>query len=139
MAKRFCARCSADVEDVGGFCLLGHRLATEAGMPSLGDLRDQVDKAFEEARLQVAAVLEPVSTLTGAVSQPLPEPEGSGSIPPPPPPPAAEPERPSVWKTLETSHAGAGDPIVAFAPPPRMDWGPQRKGLKRFKRSDADA
>ncbi len=47
MATRFCARCGADVEDVGGFCLLGHRLATEAGMPSLGDLRAQVDKAFE--------------------------------------------------------------------------------------------
>jgi hypothetical protein len=30
MAQRFCHHCGSDVEDTGGFCLLGHRLAVAA-------------------------------------------------------------------------------------------------------------
>lgn len=124
MAQRFCSRCGTDVEDVGGFCLLGHRLAVEAAISSLGDLRVEVDKAFEEARMQVANALATAS--------------GHPSAPPPPPPPPGhvagpieEATRPSVWSALEDCHEAPGDPIVAFAPAPRMDWGPQRKARWR--------
>jgi hypothetical protein len=39
----------------------------------------------------------------------------------------------ALWKPLEDETPLAGnDPIVAFAPSPRMDWGPEKdKGKRR--------
>ena len=214
MTVRYCPRCKTDVEDTGGFCLLGHRLALEPPVASIQDLRDEVDRAFEEARLEVASVMTrddvptapmaavapaPASPVVPAVSTtPLDTPP-TRRVPPPPPPPrrkAPSPEAPrvspadvgagvaprpvtvppppatptarpepapgpavaqpadasqpasvlddvptaeeihsrnaSVWKDLDREIDVVGDPIGAFAPPPHMDWGPERgKGLKR--------
>lgn len=102
MANRFCSACQTDVEDVGGYCLLGHSLRVAAPSDSLKALRDEVDQAFEDARVQVA------HSLVGA---------------PPPPPPALAPLRVTVDESSDS------DPIVDFAPAPRMDWGPERQGL----------
>jgi hypothetical protein len=106
MSERFCPQCQAEVEDAGGFCLLGHRFSAAAPAASLRDLRDEVDRAFEEARVQVAHALDPAGT--------------------PPPPPAVVS---SVSLVIEQGGASGNDPIVEFAPAPRMDWGPERQGL----------
>ena len=57
MAQRFCTTCEADVEDVDGFCLLGHSLKVASVMPSIDELRAEVDEAFKNAQAEVAQVL----------------------------------------------------------------------------------
>ena len=54
MSMRFCPKCDQDVEATGGYCLLGHRLKLDPPVASIGELRDEVDRAFED--LEVAAV-----------------------------------------------------------------------------------
>lgn len=103
MSDRFCPQCRAEVEDAGGFCLLGHPLRGTAPVASLSQLRAEVDRAFEEARVQVAVAL---------------------GEPPPPPPPVTH-----LDLEIAESAGAVGDPIVDFAPAPRMDWGPERQGL----------
>ena len=147
---RFCPSCGTDVEDVGGFCMLGHNLKVSAPTADLSTLRAEVDAAFEEAKLQVAAALGGSSIGTSPVPSPAarprpevdPRPAASPSetvrlpdvpakTPPPPPPdlrvttqPVAIPQQPVT---------GGSDPIAAFAPPPHMDWGPNRKRFGRRK------
>ena len=106
LSERFCPHCKTHVEDVGGFCLLGHSLREVAPTASLTELRAEVDRAFQEANVQVAHAL---------------------SGPPPPPPPQVAQ---SIVVGLEESQTG-GDPITEFAPAPRMDWGPERENRLR--------
>ncbi len=107
MAQRFCTQCGTDVEDAGGFCLLGHSLRVSAPADnSLSALRAEVDEAFEEARVLVSAALS-----------------ADPSAPPPPPPPMTR------MATIEDRPLSGSDPIADFAPAPRMDWGPERHGL----------
>ncbi|CAN5531137.1 hypothetical protein BH20ACT23_BH20ACT23_14440 [soil metagenome] len=61
---------------------------------------------------------------------PPPPPSRAVQMPPPPPPPVrAEPN--TVWKVLEQSgfqgESRSNDPIAAFAPAPRMNWGPENE------------
>lgn len=157
MSDRYCPKCATEVEDAGGYCLLGHRLSLVAPTASLRELRDEVDAAFEDARV----------TVTTALGPPAEPPLGQAPMAPPPPPPqdrrphepaplgpathetvpheptphasaphaAASPAGPSVWHELSQQRTASGpDPIVAFAPAPRMDWGPDRKSpLKRLR------
>ena len=112
--NRFCSQCRAEVEDVGGYCLLGHPLAKAApDNGSLSSLRAEVDRAFEDARIQVASFVGEAS-----------------NAPPPPPPPQGAPAAPThtTYPTIEETVVGP-DPIADFAPAPRMDWGPERKSL----------
>jgi hypothetical protein len=134
MAERYCPSCGTDVEDAGGFCLLGHplRLRSMTEAETLGDLRAEVNKAFEDVKVQVEEAL------------------GEIEINMPPPPPAPRSEVPSdangmeldqpaiplrtyddLWRAFEEEAAKGEDPITAFAPPPRMDWGPERSKLRR--------
>ncbi len=125
MANRFCHRCGSDVEDAGGFCLLGHRFVATFDPPppppppppAMDDLTAEVGRVFDEAQATVQAL---------ATSE-LPA--------------DAAPERPSryatsldrTWAQLESAPPpSADDPINTFAPPPRMDWGPQR-ATSRFR------
>jgi hypothetical protein len=132
---RHCPRCDTDVEDTGGYCLLGHRLTLHAPVASLGELRAEVDQAFEEARLEVAAVVSGASDTDNA--------EASTRLGPPPPPPARPvpsteqilAHKASVWKELEKDIDLTNDPIGAFAPPPSMDWGPEKTGVLKRKPS----
>ncbi len=169
ITTRFCQRCATEVEDTGGYCLLGHRLSLDAPVASLEELRAEVDRSFEEARLEVEALVS--STLGAAAptvseeevtaplsaplfgrgpvslaapdtaeraprtaSAPAPPSAPARSLPPPPPPPRA-PQRAQVWKELEEDVDLEGDPIVAFAPPPRIDWGPEKSTRLRRKPS----
>jgi hypothetical protein len=139
---RFCPTCGTDVEDVGGFCMLGHSLKVSAPSATLGALRAEVDAAFEEAKLQVAAVLG-ASQLNPAPASPAPSPRPAleplrvaepgpvAKVPPPPPP--ATIARIDTQPIVVPPPANGSDPITAFSPPPHMDWGPQRKRFGRRK------
>lgn len=109
MTQRFCSRCNAEVEDTGGFCLLGHNLRLAAPADSLSALRAEVNRTFDEAREQLAEVMAPVAAMA-----------------------PAEEQHHTVWEGLD-DHAALtpDDPIAAFAPPPRMDWGPSRGPRRR--------
>ena len=134
MNVRFCPRCRADVEDVGGFCLLGHRLVAPVEDDPIADLRSEVDKAFEKVSADVATALDPLQSL--ALENEIPAPVAGAPVEP-----APEPEQmledmqvtsKALWKPLEEQTPLAGnDPIVAFAPSPRMDWGPEKDKPKR--------
>ena len=134
MADRYCPSCGTDVEDAGGFCLLGHPLRLQAmtDAETLTDLRTEVHKVFEDAKVQVEEALGEIDI----------------NVPPPPPGPrsrvapatdARELDQPGtpvrtyddLWRAFEDEAAKGKDPITAFAPPPRMDWGPQRSKLRR--------
>jgi hypothetical protein len=106
VSDRFCSQCNAEVEDAGGYCLLGHPLREVQPTASLSQLRAEVDRAFEEARVKVAYAL--------------------GEAPPPPPPAPIS----SVDLSLGEDRSSA-DAISDFAPAPRMDWGPDRHGLRK--------
>lgn len=121
MTNRFCPQCQTEVEDTGGFCLLGHSLRLAAPVDSLKNLRAEVDRAFEQVSVDVADVLDQVRVSAGSQATALP--------PPPPPPRRSDP---FVELEAPTSDSDA-DPMADFAPAPRMDWGPERHGLlKRF-------
>ena len=132
MSERYCPKCQTDVEDVGGFCLLGHSLRLRPITASLDELREEVDRAFEEVRVQVAAV-------TGEI----PAIQGPPAPPPPPLPDDLEEQTTTrmteLWEDFEPEDSRTStDPITAFAPDTRMNWGPEGgKRLKRrgFKRS----
>jgi hypothetical protein len=132
MTSRFCRICDAEVQDAGGYCLLGHPLAVSSGISSLDELRAEIDRTFEEARLQVAAIGEAPPVADPPVPiRPLNPP------PAPPAPPPAAPTGPwaALSQEIELSAAvGAEDPISAFAPAPRMDWGPERDWLSKPSR-----
>jgi hypothetical protein len=129
MSERYCPKCQTDVEDVGGFCLLGHDLRLRPAAESMGDLRAEVDRAFEHARVQVAAI-------TGEIP-------GVSTPPPPPPPPLPEDleqrtkaRMEELWADYEEEKPSPSDPITQFAPNTRMDWGPGDKPKRRgFRRS----
>lgn len=127
MSERYCPKCRTDVEDVGGFCLLGHDLRLRAVTDAtMNDLRAEVDRAFEAARVQVAAI-------TGEIP----------AVPPPPPPPLPDDleaqtkaRMEQLWAGFEEETPSPSDPIAQFAPNTRMDWGPGEKPKRRgFRRS----
>ncbi|MGH2749902.1 MAG: hypothetical protein ACRDK3_03365 [Actinomycetota bacterium] len=60
-----------------------------------------------------------------APSTPPPSPPRRVQAPPPPPPPPVRAEPTTVWKVLEQGGYETNDPIAAFAPAPRMNWGPE--------------
>ena len=124
MTTRFCPKCEQDVEATSGYCLLGHRLALDPPFASIGELRDEVDQAFEEAGLEVAAVSAggsaPNSTAApvavAATEVPV-RPRRAG--PPPPPPP-----RRSTAPGSRTSDSTAVTPAATTVTPPSSSHDP---------------
>ena len=121
--RAFCNGCNSEVENAGGFCLLGHRLSAFAPPPpppppAMADLKEAVADVFREAEAKVATV---------AADEPEPS-RYASSI-----------ER--TWAQLESAPApAADDPINTFAPPPRMDWGPSRSAFRlKLRRARAEA
>ena len=144
MTTIFCTRCSAEVQDVGGFCLLGHPLKASPIGDALDELRAEVDKRFEDVRSELDSIdahVDLASFDDPPVSAPPPPPPPS--LPSPPAPPVAleddEEDRldpatlqqsyKKVWAELDPdAEVSADDPIYAFAPAGGMDWGPNRPG-----------
>jgi len=141
MSSEFCQTCGVEVEIMAGDCANGHR---NYPVTALDSVRAEVDRAFEDAAVQVAQVLTP----------PPPPPPGLFFRAPAPAPAAIRPVRetqpvpapapiltapatagaPGAWSSLPPA-----DPIAQFAPPPRIDWGPERtSGLKRRWRLRAE-
>lgn len=123
-SKAFCNRCNAEVENAGGFCLLGHRLSAFAPPPpppppEMTDLKQAVNEVFAEAATAVAAPAEPAEEAPSRY--------------------ASSVQR--TWAQLESAPApAADDPINTFAPPPRMDWGPRRSAFRlKLRRDRAEA
>ena len=122
-SRAFCNGCNAEVENAGGFCLLGHRLTAFAPPPppppAMTDLSEAVEEVFDEAQAKVAAM--------GPDPKPLPSRYASSVD--------------RTWAQLEAGPApAADDPINSFAPPPRMDWGPRRSPLRlKLRRERAEA
>ena len=130
---RFCPSCGTDVAVNQGHCLLGHAVTVAAPQGSLTDLRAEVDKAFDEARVQVAELLvDDPAPVPGFVARDM----GPVSVGARPALPAASPQAPQTRSAppAPPSLPDPTDPIAQFAPPPRMDWGPKRSRLRR--RSD---
>ena len=170
MQTRFCPRCRAKVEDVGGYCLLGHSFPEENDL--LREIRAEVNAAFERAKIQIdsgftveddpaeeqrSEELQPAMVAAPSAIRELAAENGAR--------PTLE-ELPGVfralaeensdpvlteadvvarrrarataaWKQLQDQRPAAatksnGDPISAFAPAPRMDWGPKPSRIRRF-------
>ena len=112
MSMRFCPSCDQEVEASGGYCLLGHKLALTPPSAPLEVLREEVDRAFDEAPPWVDAVVSDVAASSsasvtapavsvaasdagtasarGSVAAP-PRPRRVGPPPPPPPRRTASP------------------------------------------------
>jgi len=58
---------------------------------------------------------------------PPPPPRPTHSPPPPPPPPPIRSHPDNVWTVLENGRFEGNDPIASFAPPHRMNWGPENE------------
>lgn len=124
MALRFCPTCAGEVDSIDGFCMLGHSVKLSAPVQSLTQFRAEEKTGSAPAVTQFGAE------------------EKSGSVPVatlPPPPPGSEAPLDGfgrfgrLWRAEQSGPAfNASDPITAFAPQPRMDWGPDRfEGLRR--------
>lgn len=136
MSIRSCATCGAPLRLADEVCALGHLVLevppeqTVEGPPGdrseLAELRAKVNEAFVVAESQL-------QLLTAKVEAPA-----APSAPPPPPPPPP----PQLFTPLPGAEADrVDDPITAFAPAARLDWGPEKNGssraaglLKRFNR-----
>jgi len=57
---------------------------------------------------------------------PPPPTERPANTPPPPPPPIRR-HPDNVWTVLEDGGFEGNDPIASFAPPHRMNWGPENQ------------
>jgi hypothetical protein len=136
MTTRYCIKCAAEVPDHGGYCLLGHSLkvqseaVAELEFTSMDDLETELERTFQEATAQVAAALAQAIEPQGATERAVPEQAGESETP----------VTTGVVAAIERAfdepvELPAHDPIAAFSPPPRMDWGPERNPLKkRFSR-----
>ena len=129
MKLRYCSRCRADVEDAGGFCLLGHPLPIAHEDP-VADLRAEVDRAFKQVQVDISEVFEE------KLEEPVPEPEAGVYAQLKSDAEAAEEiieNRRDLWRQLEDdAPVERDDPILSFSPSPRMEWGAKKlRGRKR--------
>ena len=147
MTLRYCPRCRADVEDAGGFCLLGHRLPVVDEDP-IADLRAEVDRAFNKVQVDISKVFEE------KLDEPVPAPVGNGveehldeSAPASTGNVYEElrsdaeiadevvQNRRNVWRQLgDDAPVDRDDPILSFSPSPRMEWGPDTSRRRRRER-----
>lgn len=125
------------------------------------DLTQQVDAAFEEARIDLSTLWAGLETPQDTVAPPPPPPAPpapptpkplapkapSKFVPPPPPPAVPQEDNPaerpvgspnSLWDNFSdqleegSDTISSSDPIAAFSPAPRMDWGPTKNVAGRL-------
>ena len=120
MELRFCPRCRADVEDAGGYCLLGHPFP-EDRVDAIADLRAEVNDAFSKLEKVVEtdhAVLQAVEN--DLYSELKDDDEVTAAM---------KATSMSLYEELSSDDEepiSRNDPIVAFSPSPRAEWGPER-------------
>ena len=124
---RFCPRCRADVEDAGGYCLLGHPFP-EDRVDAIADLRAEVDDALSTVR----SVVDAGEALKAAEAELSGDLEDEAQV-------AAAMKATSlkVYEELanDDEPISRNDPIVAFSPSPRAEWGPEKGRRSRKERS----
>ena len=127
--NRFCHSCGTEVEDAGGFCLLGHPLSSSGPTDPLATLRAEVDEVFRRAEHEVAQALAsigaPVEPSAGPYAPSESDPEDF----------SAREVTPVVYQDLDAPAPLKADPIAAFSPPPRLDWGPGKEPFSLSKLS----
>jgi hypothetical protein len=128
MSFRYCKVCAAEVEDVDGYCLLGHPLKLEPAIP-VAEMRNEVSRALGEVRRDFTAARSEPEAVATADHATLEDLADGAEMTWSPPAPVRDPRR-TVWGPLTEELLTDGDPITAFAPASRMDWGPERAGLK---------
>lgn len=134
MTTRHCYGCNAEVEFHDGACLLGHMPRATSPGGSMAQVRFEVEQAFAQAHAQVQTLVEPrieLSIDAPEVQVPprVPRSLGPPLAPPPPPPPPIAANGSAyqrAWDRVEAGHGPSSDPITNFAPPSRIDWGPER-------------
>ena len=132
MARVFCPRCRAEVDNVEGFCLLGHRLPDLPADDPIVELRQAVEAAFTQVEVDVKALSSVVRTTEVAPAPQVEAPDIFSSLAPEDTDDnlherMLEAKR-DVWAELtKDKDLALNDPIVGFAPSPRMDWGPERR------------
>lgn len=136
---RYCSGCNGEVEVQDGACLLGHPVSHAAPTGSLDELRAEVDKVFSAAEAAVSQVLtaSDVARSAGLVTAEPSGPVVPAAPPPPPPSGSTEGRRAHDVYAAVATVSQSDDPIEAFAPPPRIDWGPERFSLRRKRRAEA--
>ncbi len=131
MDLRFCPRCRAEVEDAGGYCLLGHTFPPAPEEDPIADLRAEVDEALSKVRIDLHAVAaSAASTAPALPARSL----GYEALAPRDEDVAEEivEGRRDLWNELSTDTKIEGnDPILFFSPSPRMEWGPERRRRRR--------
>ncbi len=131
MQLRFCPQCRADVEDAGGFCLLGHRLPETTADP-LAELRAEVDLSFAKVHTEVATVVDSIEPAAPPAEVPVWQQLGEDDEA------VAEEMRATSRKIYDElsqdDPISRSDPIIAFSPSPRAEWGPERGHGRRSRR-----
>jgi hypothetical protein len=114
MSVRFCPTCHADVEDTGGFCLLGHSLRVAPIIDSLDEVVADLNQAFANARAEFAQI--------GGRST---APEAPPRVAPAPPPihsapvvPAPAPAAPAAAAALDEAAPAPTTVSAQPVPPP---------------------
>jgi hypothetical protein len=135
MTHRYCPTCASEVEEVDGFCFLGHPLKLHADPASLTELREEVERAFERTEPPPERALVGVAARAAAASRTQPSAAAASGAPRPAAATPARGSSPSASSASPRPRPALDDPIAAFAPPPRMDWGPEspwRGALRRL-------
>ena len=143
MNRPSCHECAAPLSEGETVCALGHLVAiapvaaasAESPVSELAELRAKVNQAFAAAESQLQVLTE-MQAAPSVPEQPVPV---RASVPPPPPPP---PPAPQLFAPMPSpGEDRLDDPITAFAPAARLDWGPEKSKsskasgfLKRFNR-----
>ena len=128
---RTCAICKSVVDHAASLCPRGHSLDAPRKHSSMRELRQEIDLAFERASQDVAAAIGRMHRPRASAVPPAPAPPPPPALPSDPGPPLPPQPRATVWtdlerETMRSGRPNEGDPISAFAPAPRMDWGPKR-------------
>ena len=145
MTTRYCIHCDAEVEDTGGFCLLGHLLRSAPLTPTIGELRGDPGPDsmgdLEPSNPPFHGPKRDAQVVTAGAMAEERRPDGpSAGFSPSSPPEAseehdalpAESSRYGLWDTLFSpgpSRILANDPIADFAADGRINWGPRRRFL----------
>jgi hypothetical protein len=123
----WCPRCGANVVDVDGYCMLGHRLVGDSPDPTEVAPEDPMRISPGTSSAQEPGAQKKPRGPSRALSrgERVTASPGAGS----------HDELAPVWTQLEDiTEAQHDDPIFAFAPAPRIDWGPE--GRAGYLKSD---
>ena len=139
----------SEISDLGDLKAEVNKAFAEAEL-QVASVLASVTGEMERVQPNGQPTTRPAQPAAQPMTQPGPPPaQPAAPTPPPPPPPApyyadefdefdveAKERSKTFWKALdeEDPEAARHDPITAFAPAPRMDWGPDKAPGKKTRR-----